>query len=151
RLIEQLSDTSEQPGSFDALLAAPRASTNLLRRQSQDLAQRARRLGELAEQVHAAGVVAQLAELAAVADDEIDLIRGALLIAALDNEELALESYCRELELMAGEIRGRIADEASDAERLAALNDYLFEENGFHGSRTEYYNRANSYLNQVID
>ena len=35
--------------------------------------------------------------------------------------------------------------------RLAALTKYLFEDNGFHGSRTEYYHRANSYLNRVID
>ena len=27
----------------------------------------------------------------------------------------------------------------------------MFEENGFHGSRSDYYNRANSYLNEVID
>lgn len=35
--------------------------------------------------------------------------------------------------------------------RLAIMNRYLFEENGFHGSRHEYYHRANSYLNRVID
>ncbi len=27
----------------------------------------------------------------------------------------------------------------------------MFEENGFHGSRGDYYNRANSYLNEVLD
>jgi serine protease Do len=31
------------------------------------------------------------------------------------------------------------------------LNRYLFEENGFHGSRHDYYHPANSYLNRVID
>jgi len=31
------------------------------------------------------------------------------------------------------------------------LNDYLFVENGFHGSRSDFYNRANSYLNEVLD
>src|SRR5262249_30039149 len=34
---------------------------------------------------------------------------------------------------------------------LAALKTYLFDENGFHGSRLDYYNAANSYLNRVID
>ena len=34
---------------------------------------------------------------------------------------------------------------------MAALNRYLFEENGFHGSRTQYYHAANSYLDRVLD
>ncbi len=41
--------------------------------------------------------------------------------------------------------------EADDEARLARLRKYLFEENGFHGSRGDYYNRANSYLNEVLD
>src|SRR5690606_2448324 len=41
--------------------------------------------------------------------------------------------------------------EIDDRARLAAMNQYLFVDNGFHGSRTDYYNRANSYLNRVID
>jgi len=32
-----------------------------------------------------------------------------------------------------------------------ALNQFLFKERGFHGSRAEYYARSNSYLNEVID
>ena len=32
-----------------------------------------------------------------------------------------------------------------------ALNRFLFQERGFHGSHTEYYSRSNSYLNEVID
>jgi len=31
------------------------------------------------------------------------------------------------------------------------LNAFLFSERGFHGSRTDYYNAANSYLDRVID
>ena len=31
------------------------------------------------------------------------------------------------------------------------MNAFLFEELGFHGSRTDYYNRSNSYMNEVID
>ena len=41
--------------------------------------------------------------------------------------------------------------EADDAARLETLRKYLFEENGFHGSRGDFYNRANSYLNEVLD
>ena len=38
-----------------------------------------------------------------------------------------------------------------DAGKLSALNTYLFKDNGFHGSRTNYYSRSNSYMNEVID
>jgi regulator of sirC expression with transglutaminase-like and TPR domain len=31
------------------------------------------------------------------------------------------------------------------------LNRYLFEENGFHGSRSDYSSRSNSYVNEVLD
>jgi len=35
--------------------------------------------------------------------------------------------------------------------RLKGLNRFLFEENGFFGSRAEYYHEANSYVNDVLD
>ncbi len=44
-----------------------------------------------------------------------------------------------------------LPEDASEAARLEALNDYLFARNGFHGSRMEYYHRANSYLDHVLD
>jgi serine protease Do len=34
---------------------------------------------------------------------------------------------------------------------LEALTKHLFVDHGFHGSRTDYYNRANSYINEVMD
>src|SRR5262249_36919549 len=41
--------------------------------------------------------------------------------------------------------------DADDKAKIAALNQHMFTERGFHGSRSDYYNRANSYLNEVID
>jgi regulator of sirC expression with transglutaminase-like and TPR domain len=52
---------------------------------------------------------------------------------------------------MAGEIKTKLPPDASEAQKLTALNEYLFKDNGFHGSRTDYYHRANSYLSRVID
>src|SRR5438093_3582373 len=52
---------------------------------------------------------------------------------------------------MAEEIKRKLNANASEAKRLAALNEYLFKDNGFHGSRTDYYHRANSYISRVID
>ena len=57
----------------------------------------------------------------------------------------------KQVDRMADEIKRRLKDGAAESERLAALNEYLFKDNGFHGSRTDYYHRANSYISRVID
>src|SRR5262249_6316559 len=41
--------------------------------------------------------------------------------------------------------------DADDKTKLTALNKYLFADRGFHGSRADYYNRSNSYLNEVLE
>ena len=52
---------------------------------------------------------------------------------------------------MAREISVKLPADADNSIRLDALTKYLFAENGFHGGRSDYYNRANSYMNQVVD
>jgi regulator of sirC expression with transglutaminase-like and TPR domain len=52
---------------------------------------------------------------------------------------------------MVREVRSRCSENASGREKLDQLRKYLFEENGYHGSRSDYYNSANSFMNHVID
>ncbi len=134
---------------------SPDAAMTVLRRRAAEMERRAAELRRAAESVHVARVVERLQQLidpkGKPAAGGVDLLRGALWIAALDDEELDVEDYARQVDRMAEEIRGRLADGADESARLAALTKYLFEDNGFHGSRTEYYHRANSYLNRVID
>ena len=53
---------------------------------------------------------------------------------------------------MVAHIRQRSpGDDWSEADRLKAIDHFLFDESGYHGSRTEYYHPANSYLDRVID
>lgn len=127
------------------------SSAQLLRRRARELAESAERLEGLATAVHRAESLQTLRQATAVADEEIDLVRAALLISRLDNEEVDVAAYEREVDDMAKEIKSSLAADADEAARLAALDRYLFEENGFHGSRTEYDDRANSYLNEVLD
>jgi serine protease Do len=81
----------------------------------------------------------------------IDLAHAALLVSKHDNPDLDVQSYRQTLSEMAADLSAALPDGASQVARLQALRNYLFTENGFHGSRTDYYNRANSYLNQVLD
>ena len=126
-------------------------SGDVLRRRAKQLEQQAQRLRQLADAVHRESVRNQLAVELKKDEDKIDLLRGALLIAAIDNEEVDVDAYLRQIERMAGELKEGFDKQADEATRLSALNKFLFEELGFHGSRTNYYHQSNSYLNEVID
>jgi regulator of sirC expression with transglutaminase-like and TPR domain len=52
---------------------------------------------------------------------------------------------------MARKLAARLPAKATEQQKLALLDRFLFRERGFHGSRTDYYNRSNSYLSEVID
>jgi regulator of sirC expression with transglutaminase-like and TPR domain len=160
---------------------------------AQELDERASDLRRLAADVRTSGITRELAALAGPDAAKIDLLRAALTIARLDEEELDVEAYVGHVERMAAEIKLKLArrslgevrsqaepgnegelklarrslggvrsqaepgnevalpPQATDDQKLAALDEYLFRDNGFHGSRTDYYHRANSLLNRVID
>ena len=141
------------PGSNAASVLLPHAefAGGVLRDEAKRLEQRAERLRQLARTVHEHGVRQQLVEVLQREDEEIDLLRATLLVAKLDNEELDIDAYIAEVERMAQELREQFPAEADDEAKLAALDKLLFETYAFHGSRTDYYNRSNSYLNEVID
>jgi regulator of sirC expression with transglutaminase-like and TPR domain len=105
----------------------------------------------MAALIHRRSVEAELVALLNAPEEKIDLFHAALLLARLDTPDFDLEPYRQQIEEMAHEIKAALPRGADGAAKLRALNKYLFEENGFHGSRTDYYNRANSYLNQVLD
>jgi regulator of sirC expression with transglutaminase-like and TPR domain len=84
-------------------------------------------------------------------EEKIDLFHAALLVAKLDNPEVDVGAYRAELKRMADELNAMLAKGASDTTKVAALTKFLFTDNGFHGSRSDYYNRANSYINEVMD
>jgi regulator of sirC expression with transglutaminase-like and TPR domain len=137
-LIEKLA--GDGPGSLSVL----RDRAKLLERQ-------AAQLRELALAVHEQRVNSELAKVLQGKDEDIDLIHAALLLAWLDNDELDVAAYRKEVERMARDVTAKLAKDADELSKLAALRQYLFEERGFHGSRMDYYNRSNSYLNEVLD
>ena len=124
---------------------------------------RAKRLRQLAVEVHESSLRAQLAKVLGLPDtagddnadgaglDHGSLLRAALLIARMDNADVDVEAYVDRVQQMADEIRGVLPEGADEATRLAAMDRHLFEELGVHGSRFEYYTRANSYINEVIE
>lgn len=85
------------------------------------------------------------------AEKDIDLLRAALLVARMDNDDLDVEAYLRVIDGFARTIREGLKPKADDQAKLAALDEFLFKKMGFHGCRAEFESRSNSYLNEVID
>src|SRR5258705_13581340 len=117
------------------------------------LAERARRfdrdasrLRELASRVHQRSVQAELVKALEGPEVKINLFHAALLVAKYDNAELDPEPYQAQMKQMARELAASLPDGSSGAAKLDALRKFLFTERGLHGSRSDYYNRANSYV-----
>jgi regulator of sirC expression with transglutaminase-like and TPR domain len=153
KLIDELPTLQTlRPDDIEPLTAKAEASASLLRRRADDLERRAEELRKAAQDVQVQNVAKMLADLVHTEDGEFDLLRGALLLAKLDESDIEVDAYLAQVGQMAEEIKHAFAEDADDAAKLAKLNDYFFVENGFHGSRSEeYYHRANSYMNRVID
>ncbi|MBI83766.1 MAG: hypothetical protein CMJ81_11260 [Planctomycetaceae bacterium] len=136
---------------IDKLAGFGTVALEVLELQARELTDRATELRRLRSKVHLSQIVQSLQKLVEEGDDKIDLLRGALLIAKLDDSEVDVPVYLEEIDRMAAELREDLADTASETARLERLNQYLFQENGFHGSRTQYYHPANSHLNRVLE
>jgi serine protease Do len=132
-------------------LAREKSSTEVIRARADELERQAVKLKELAGRVHQKRVFDELTRVLDGPEEKIDLIHAALLLAKLDNEDVDVDAYRDEVERMAKKISAALSKDANDEAKLKALNAFFFEKRGFHGSRGDYYNRSNSYLNEVID
>jgi len=152
-LVKQIHNFSgnADPELLAALAREPIASQGLLTEQARKFEQQADHLRELAVTVHRQSVQTELRNVLDALEQTIDLFHAALLVAKFDNPELEVESYRRQLEEMAADITQQLPEKANDPQRLETLTKYLFIENGFHGSRSDYYNKANSYMSNVLD
>lgn len=144
-------DTFPADTIVDSLMAHGPAAQTVLEKQARHLEKQAEQLRRLAGWVHTKKVEADLVKELGREESQIDLLYCALLLAKNDDPELDVEAYRRLVDAMAEELSERMAKNASELEKLQHLNGYLFEENGFHGSRVGYYGRNNSYINRVLD
>jgi regulator of sirC expression with transglutaminase-like and TPR domain len=136
--------------AIEQLGQSPRTASRELIRRSIELEEQAKRLRALAGDVRRAATLRRLRALDAEPEGQ-RLLTGTLLIAALDDPDLDLEAYRRRVGTMAGEIRDTLGESDDPVEKREALHRYLFQQQGFHGSRNEYYHPANSHLSRVID
>lgn len=151
RIRKALAEVKPAPDLVEKLGREGPGSLDVIRQRAKQLEEEAGRLRRLAHSVHQKSVQDDLGKVLKEKPEKVDLLHAALLIARLDNEELDVDAYRRDVERTAKKIAGKLPKDADDKAKLKGLNDYLFAERGFHGSRGDYYNRSNSYLNEVLD
>lgn len=145
-------DGGPNPELIAGLKEHPRATRSVLHERAKELELEAEKLRQLAGWVHTKGIEERLLGELSKKEAQIDLFYCALLLSKNDDPDLDIEAYRRLLDTMAEEMHERIPVHADNAKRLQVLNDYLFKENGFHGSRgIHYYSQNNSYVNRVLD
>jgi len=96
-----------------------------------------------------AEIEAEIAAVGRTEDDDIDLARAALLLAALDRPRVPLQRYGDHLE----EIAAAMAEQPADTlrRRVDVLRQVLFEDLGYAGDRATYDDLQNANLMRVID
>jgi serine protease Do len=141
--LKRLSNSAEANIAFLALRARQRKD------QAESLKNEVQQLEKLLRDIDLQVVAKEFGE--AVAAEEVDLLDGALLIARFAEPDLESQIYVSKVAQMAERIRDSLPADATEADRFAALNTFLFSTWGYHGSRFEYYDRANSFINRVID
>jgi regulator of sirC expression with transglutaminase-like and TPR domain len=94
---------------------------------------------------------ARFAELVGGDDTDIDLAEATLLIAAEAYPGLDVERYVRALDRLAAEAEPAVRAAGDDAERVRKLVEFLSVERRFRGNQDDYYDRRNSFLNEVLE
>ncbi|MBI2680907.1 MAG: transglutaminase family protein [Candidatus Solibacter usitatus] len=96
------------------------------------------------------GTVKRLLDLLAGRNQEVNLDQAALELAEVEFPGLAIEPFLGLLDSHAAELSERIIGSISGLDFVTTANRYLFEELGFRGNASNYYDARNSCLNEVL-
>jgi regulator of sirC expression with transglutaminase-like and TPR domain len=146
-----LAGKQTREAAVETLLRDPSVSGRMLAERRQVMEQNAATLRDLERDLHRRAVTRELAQQLSQPDAQADLLRCALLISRHDNPELDIESYLRGFAQMVEELQDDPAMKQGTVPAVERLKTWLFDENGFHGSRHDFDSRSNSYLNEVLD
>jgi len=81
-----------------------------------------------------------------------NLIEKCLKLAQiLGYPELNISKYIEKINEIGNSLKIKIGEIKNPTSKLQVLNEYLFDELGFHGAEEDYYDPVNSFLNVVLD
>jgi regulator of sirC expression with transglutaminase-like and TPR domain len=96
-------------------------------------------------------LAARLTEIIEGPEADIPLTEAALLVASHRYPDLDVRHYLDVIGELGSALAARVGSDSDPADRVVALNHYLFDELGFKPNAGDYYDPRNSYLNQVVD
>jgi len=96
-------------------------------------------------------LAARLTEIIEGPEADIPLIEAALLVASHRYPDIDVRHYLEVIGEFGSVLAARVDSDSGPADRVVALNQYLFDELGFKPNAEDYYDPRNSYLNQVVD
>ncbi|MEC9093667.1 MAG: transglutaminase family protein, partial [Planctomycetota bacterium] len=130
----------------------PKPSQELILDHVNRLESKIDRLKLLADAVHVEQVKQNFAKVIdQKKEQDIDLILACLWIARLDDPDHEINGHLDYFESLAKQLLESAKKVRTDEEKIAVLNRFLFERNGFHGSRHDYYRPENSYISHVLE
>ncbi len=87
----------------------------------------------------------------AVAPRTVSLERAALALSGIDNPDLDVDSYVMTLNQFSADLALTLGPMSETAFNVEAFQGFMSGELGFTGNSDDYYDPANSFLDQVID
>ena len=69
----------------------------------------------------------------------------------IEYPELNISKYIEKINGMGNSMKIKIGEVKNPTYLISVLNEYLFDELGFHGAEEDYYDPVNSFLNVVLD
>lgn len=147
-----LKKPADRDEAVEKLLTQPTAARQLIQERAKALENQVAALRKLEKDVHRQSVTRQIVTLLQRPADQAELLRAGLLVSKHDNPEVDVDACMHVMDRMVDELKNDPALKKDAATAVARLTKYLFEENGFHGTRGENIDDlSNSYLNEVLD
>jgi serine protease Do len=147
-----LQKPADRAEAVEKLLTEPAAARQLLQERARTLEVQAAALRKLEKDVHRQSVSRQIVTLLQRPADQAELLRVGLLVSKHDNPEVDVDAAMHVMDRMVEELKADPDLKKDPATAAARLTKFLFEENGFHGTRGENIDDlSNSYLNEVLD
>lgn len=83
-------------------------------------------------------------------DSSLAQLEAAVAIAQDEYPQLDVQVVLAEIDALALRLKARIPADAAPVQRLRWLNRFFYQELGFAGNVNDYYDRRNSYINDVL-
>ncbi|HET7525145.1 MAG TPA: tetratricopeptide repeat protein [Burkholderiaceae bacterium] len=83
-------------------------------------------------------------------DSSLALLEAAVSIAQDEYPDLDVQAVLSQVDSLAAKLKARLPADAAPVQRLRLLNRYFYRELGFAGNVNDYYDRRNSFINDVL-